>query len=110
MRDKLDRFQQRHAVLAIPVAVIKKFGDDRAGSLAALIAYYGFFALFPLLLLFTTILGFVLQGDPKGPESVIHSALGQFPIIGSQLSAHSLTGAASPWWWESWARCCPGSE
>src|ERR1700760_2311936 len=93
MLDKLDRFQQRHAALAIPVAVIKKFGDDRAGSLAALIAYYGFFALFPLLLLFTTILGFVLQGNTKAQNAVIHSALGQFPIVGNQISAHSLSGS-----------------
>jgi YihY family inner membrane protein len=93
MRDKLDRFQQRHTALAIPVAVIKKFGDDKAGTLVAVIAYYGFFALFPLLLLFTTILGFVLQGHPNTEQSVVHSALGQFPIIGSQLQAHSLSGS-----------------
>ncbi len=93
MLDKLDRFQQSHAALAIPLAVVKKFSDDKAGSLAALIAYYGFFALFPLLLLFTTILGFVLQGNAKAQESVLNSALGQFPIIGSQLHAHSLSGS-----------------
>jgi YihY family inner membrane protein len=93
MLDKLDRFQQRHKALAIPMAVIKKFGDDKAGTLVAVIAYYGFFALFPLLLLFTTILGFVLQGHPKTEQSVVHSALGQFPIIGNQLQAHSLSGS-----------------
>jgi YihY family inner membrane protein len=93
MLGKIDRFQQRHAVLAIPLAVVKKFGDDSAGSLAALIAYYGFFALFPLLLLFTTVLGFILQGNASAERSVIHSALGQFPIIGNQLQAHSLTGS-----------------
>ena len=93
MLDKVDRFQQRYAVLAIPLAVIKKFSNDNAGNLAALIAYYGFFALFPLLLLFTTVLGFVLQGNPSAESSVIHSALGQFPIIGSQLQTHSLSGS-----------------
>ena len=93
MLDGLDRFQQRHTVLAIPVAVIKKFSNDHAGNLAALIAYYGFFALFPLLLLFTTVLGFVLQGNRSAENAVIHSALGQFPIIGSQLQAHSLSGS-----------------
>jgi membrane protein len=93
MLGKLDRFQQQHAALAIPLAVVKKFGDDKAGTLAAVIAYYGFFALFPLLLLFTTILGFVLQGNTKAQQSVVDSALGQFPIIGSQLHAHSLSGS-----------------
>ena len=46
-----DAFQQRRPALAFPVAVWKKFNDDQAGNLAALIAYYGFVAIFPLLLL-----------------------------------------------------------
>jgi inner membrane protein YhjD len=85
-----DRFQQRRRWLAIPVAMVKKFGDDQAGSLAALIAYYAFFSLFPLLLVFVTVLGFVLQGDPGARTAVENSALGQFPIIGAQL--HKIGG------------------
>jgi membrane protein len=91
--EKIDNFQQRHAPLAILVAVIKKFSDDKAGKQASLIAYFAFFALFPLLLLFTTVLGFVLQGNTKAQESIIHSALGQFPIIGQQVTTHSLSGS-----------------
>lgn len=91
----VDRFQQRHRGLSFVAAVIKKFGDDEAGRLAALISYYGFVSLFPLLLLLVTVLGFVLEGDPKTQESVLHSALGQFPVIGDQLqrNIHSLTGS-----------------
>jgi membrane protein len=89
---KFNAYQQRKKPLAVPVAVIKKFGDDQAGNLAALIAYYGFFSLFPLLLVFVTILGFVLHGDPSAQQSVLHSALGQLPLIGSSITAHSLTG------------------
>jgi membrane protein len=37
-----DGLQQRHVWLAFPLAVWKKFSDDRAGQLAALIAYYAF--------------------------------------------------------------------
>ena len=85
-----DRAQQRRAWTAIPVAVIKKFGDDQAGSLAALVAYYAFFSLFPLLLVFVTVLGFVLQSDPSAALSVENSALGQFPVIGTQL--HQIGG------------------
>ena len=50
----LDRFQQGHTVLGFPVAVAKKYGDDQAGKHAALLAYYGFLSLFPLLLVFVT--------------------------------------------------------
>ncbi len=56
-----DGYQQKHKGWAIPMAVIRKFGNDQAGNLAALIAYYAFFSIFPLLLVFTTILGFVVQ-------------------------------------------------
>ena len=64
-----DRAQQRRPSLAIPVAVFKKFGDDQGGGLAALVAYYAFFSLFPLLLVFVTVLGFVLHGQPQSARS-----------------------------------------
>jgi len=87
-----DTVQQRRRWLAIPMAVLRKFGDDQAGSLASLVAYYLFFSLFPLLLVFTTILGFVLQGNPGAQSSIEHSVLGQFPVIGDQIKVHALTG------------------
>jgi YihY family inner membrane protein len=91
---RADRFQQRHAVLAFPVAVAQKFGNDQAGGKAALMAYYGLFALFPLLLLLATILGFVLSGDPALRDRLIDSAVGNIPVIGDQLrsEAHPLEG------------------
>jgi YihY family inner membrane protein len=92
----LDRHQQKRKWLAIPFAVIKKFGDDQAGNLAALMAYYAFFSLFPLLLVFVTILGFVLQGNPSAQKSVADSVVGQLPIIKDQISLHSLNGSAVP--------------
>lgn len=82
---RVDRFQQRHRVLAIGFGVVKKFGDDRAGSLAALIAYYGFLAVFPLLLLLTTSLGLALGANSSLQTAVLNSALRDFPIIGNQL-------------------------
>jgi membrane protein len=88
-----DRFQRRHVGLALPVAVVKKFGDDQAGNLSALIAYYGFFSLFPLLLVFVTILGFVLEGNPDAQEAVLDSALKQIPLVGDQIQAGSLKGS-----------------
>ena len=91
---RFDRFQQRHKWSAVPIAVVKKFGDDQAGSLAALVAYYAFFSLFPLLLVFLTVLGFVLQGDPSAQESIRTSVLGQFPIVGEKLDVQALHGSA----------------
>jgi inner membrane protein YhjD len=75
----------------MPFAVIRKFSDDQAGSLAALIAYYGFFSLFPLLLVFVTVLAYVLHGDPSLQNSVKSGVLGQFPIIGADISKNIQT-------------------
>jgi membrane protein len=91
--DRFDAFQQRHRFLAIPMAVIKKSSDDQGGNLAALVAYYGFFSIFPLLLVFTTILGFVLAGHPGDQQSVEHSITNQFPSLGSSLPLHHISGS-----------------
>ncbi|HTB50970.1 MAG TPA: YihY/virulence factor BrkB family protein [Solirubrobacteraceae bacterium] len=90
----VDRYQQRKRWLGFVVAVFKRFDDDQGSQMGALIAYYGFFSLFPLLLVFVTVLGFVLEGSPGTQESVLHSTLSQFPIIGTQLQSnvHSLKG------------------
>lgn len=92
---RLDRFQQRHPVVAFPFAVLQKYGNDQAGGKAVVIAYYGLFAVFPLLLLFATILGFLLSGHPGFQQRVLGSALANFPIIGGQLGSadHPLTGS-----------------
>jgi YihY family inner membrane protein len=93
----LDRRQQEMPRIGFIAAVIKKFSDDQASQLAALIAYYGFFSLFPLLLVFVTVLGFILQGDASAQRSVLDSTLSQFPIIGNQLQSNigSLKGSAA---------------
>ena len=88
-----DRFQRRHGLLGFPLAVRQKYADDQGGYLAATIAYYGFFSIFPLLLVLTTGLGFVLRGHPHLEHRIIGTALGQFPVIGPQLQSHSLQGS-----------------
>src|SRR5437868_5538911 len=93
--DRIDAAQQRRAWLAFPFAVFKKFGDDRAGNLAALIAYYGFFSLFPLLLVFVTVVSMVIAGNPQLQKRIIDSAVSQFPIVGEQIAknVHAIKGS-----------------
>lgn len=94
---RIDAFQQRHVLVGFPFAVVQKFGNDQAGAKAALVAYYGLFSLFPLLLLLATVLGFVLAGHPSLQHRVVNSALANFPIIGTQLrsTTHSLRGSGA---------------
>jgi YihY family inner membrane protein len=85
MAKRLDRAQERRPRLAFPLAVVKKFGDDKASDLAALVAYYAFFSIFPLMLAVVTVLGFVLDGRPDLQKDLVDGALGQIPVIGQQL-------------------------
>jgi membrane protein len=85
MANRLDRMQQRRRPVGFTLAVFYKFFDDQGGYLAALITYYGFIALFPLLLLLTTVTGIVLDDHPDLQEQLVDSALSQFPVIGDQL-------------------------
>jgi inner membrane protein YhjD len=90
--DAFDRYQQRHAWLGFVLAVRQKYSDDQGGYLTATITYYGFFSIFPLLLVATTILGYVLHGHRHLEASIITSALGQFPVVGHDLRQHRLGG------------------
>jgi membrane protein len=86
VRDAIDRWQQARPLTAVPVAVAKKFTDDGASRLAALIAYWSFFSIFPLLLAFASILGFLLEDNPDFQQDVLDSTVAQIPVIGDQLS------------------------
>jgi uncharacterized BrkB/YihY/UPF0761 family membrane protein len=91
----VDSWQRRHPLGGLPVAVAKKFGEDRASNLAVLIAYYAFVSLFPLLLAFVSILGFVLDDNPALRADVVDTALARIPVLGSELSGRvqPLTGS-----------------
>jgi len=91
----VDRWQQQHRAAGFAFGVIKKFGDDRGGTLSALITFYGFLSLFPLLLVGFTILGFV-AGSPTSHlyQQVQNSGLKDFPVVGQQLrDIHGLHGS-----------------
>lgn len=84
---RADQFQQRYPLLAVPVAVWSKFNDDQAGNLAALISYFAFAALFPLLLILATVLNIVLRNNQALRASLLQSVVAQYPVIGPQIKA-----------------------
>ena len=92
---RLDSYQRRHRWVGLPLAIVYKFVDDQGNLLTAMITYYGFLSLFPLLLLLVTILGFLLHGNEHLQQEVLDSALRQFPVIGDQLGSniHSFHGS-----------------
>ena len=72
-------------MLGLPIAIFYKYVDDQGNYLSATITYYAFIAIFPLLLLGSSILGFFLQNDPELAANILDSALANFPIVGDQL-------------------------
>ena len=90
-----ERFQRRHSAVAFPLATSKRFGEHRGATLAATISYYAFFSVFPLMLAFVTILGIVLDDNPDLRDDLVEGALGQIPVIGSQIAdvQQPLTGS-----------------
>ncbi len=95
--DRFDGFQQRHRVLAFPYAVVKKYSDDEAGYQAALIAYYGFVSLFPLLIIATAVIQIVAANDAVLREQLLRNITGYFPSLGQTLADSINTPSRSGW-------------
>ena len=84
---RVDGYQRKHRWAGFPLGVVYKFGDDQGNYLAALITYYAFLSIFPLLLLASSILGFILQNNPQLQQEILDSTLARFPVIGDELRA-----------------------
>jgi len=79
----VDRWQRRTPWAGVPYAVMKKFGDDNANLVVVALAWYGFTAIFPLLLVMTTVLGDIgAQSLGTGILNTLH----QFPVIGTSFN------------------------
>ncbi len=83
--DGIDHAQRQRPWLSVPFAIMKRYGESNVGNLAATIAYYGFFSLFPLLLVLTSVAGYLLHDRPDLQQQLLDSALAQFPIVGNQI-------------------------
>jgi YihY family inner membrane protein len=90
--DRIDHFQRRHRPLAFVWGVFKRYLEDSGNHFAALVSYYAFFSIFPLLLVLVTTLGIVLADHPELRQQIIDSAVAQFPVVGEQIAENSLDG------------------
>jgi uncharacterized BrkB/YihY/UPF0761 family membrane protein len=79
----IDGWQRRHRTPAVAYGVVKKFGDDNANLLVVALGWYGFTAIYPLLLVVVTVFGYV--GAASLGSGIVHT-LHQFPVIGSQFN------------------------
>jgi len=89
--ERADRLQKRTRPTAVAVATFKRFSEQRTANLAAMVAFWGFFSIFPLLLVFVTVLGWVLPSSSKA--SVLGHVASLFPLIDAR-NVTRLTGTA----------------
>src|SRR5687767_4395966 len=83
----VDTWQRKRSFTAFPYAVIKKYGEDEAGYQAALLTYYGFLSLFPLLLVITTLVSLFGDQSEVLRTTVVSAITDYFPVFGDQLSS-----------------------
>lgn len=88
-----DGWQRRHALLGLPIATIYTFVEEEGLYLAAVIACYGMFSLFPLLLLLSSAVGFFLEGNPVLQERIIEVAVEQVPTLSESFVRTQLSGS-----------------
>ncbi|CAG4930979.1 unnamed protein product, partial [Acidithrix sp. C25] len=84
----IDSIQRKNKVASFMVAVYIKSSRDRVSSMAALFAYYALFAIIPLLILLVGLLGIFTTHNSSLKETVLNSALANFPIIGAQIKSN----------------------
>jgi len=89
---RLDRAQKDRVALAVAVATVKKFSEDQSANLAAMIAFWAFFSVFPLFLVLVTLLAIFLPASDK--NSVLGHVAQMFPL----LDPKTVNGLSGAWW------------
>lgn len=95
-KPKVIQLRRRSAAIDVIVESLDGFRRHLTGRNAAVLAYYGFLTLFPLLMAATTILGFALEDNPELQADIVDSALSQIPVIGADLEPGSTIDGN--WW------------
>jgi len=81
--------RSRSRIVDVAIETVDCFRRHQTGRNAAVLAYWGFLSVFPLLLAATTILGFVLEGNEDLRDDIVDSALSQIPVVGSTIEANA---------------------
>jgi YihY family inner membrane protein len=81
---ELDQWQRRHPLVGFPFAVVKRYGEDHGGWLGAIVTYYGFFALTPLLVVVTTLASIIFD-EPSRRERLYDAISELLPFVGADM-------------------------
>ena len=95
--DRIDEFQQRRQRVSFVVAIFVRYREDRGREFGALLSYYGFLSLFPLLLVLVTVLGIVLDDNADLRNRILDTVYARIPVLGPQLRADATSLDSSGW-------------
>ena len=84
---RVDELQRRRRVIGFSFAVAKRYGEDHGGWLGSLISYYGFFSLYPLLVVFVTVTTWVFRDRPDALQAVLEALWSRLPFVAAEFSA-----------------------
>jgi uncharacterized BrkB/YihY/UPF0761 family membrane protein len=84
---RIDKLQRRRPILGFPFAVFKRYGEDHGGWLGSLISYYGFFSLYPLLVVFATVATWIFDDRPETLQRILEALWSRVPFASGTLSA-----------------------
>ena len=89
--------RRRRAAVDVVLETVDGWRRHATGRNAAVLTYYGFLSVFPLLLVATTILGIVLEHDPELRREIVKTAVAQLPVIGRELVENTGTVGGGVW-------------
>lgn len=85
---RLDNLQLNNSVLGFMYGVIKKYGDDEGGNQAALVTYFGFLSLFPLLVAALSLTELSFARSTHLQSKILTALNSYFPLVGHQLESN----------------------
>jgi uncharacterized BrkB/YihY/UPF0761 family membrane protein len=95
--DRVMALRERHVAIDVVVDTLDGWRRHITGRNATVLAFFGFLSIFPLLLVATTILGFVLEGNEQLQQEIIDGALDDIPVIGQELANDPAAIQGSVW-------------
>lgn len=95
--DRVMALRRRNVVIDLGVATLDGWRRHLSGRNTTVISFFGFLSIFPLLLVATTVLGFVLQDNEDLQRRIIDGALADIPVLGQQLADDPSSLSGSVW-------------
>jgi membrane protein len=83
--DRVVSARSKHAVIDVAVGTVHGFQRHQTARNAAVLTYFGFLSIFPLFMVATSVLGFILQGNERLQDEILDTAAAQIPVLGSQI-------------------------